>query len=232
MQVFIQITAGADTGPLFNLSSDADPGGAFSGFESGVSKADLVAGYTTTAPAGATVIRVTSTGLCTEFVNIVLTQPEPPVVDCNCYLISSIQDPQFPELGTTFFYTDCNDVFQSVLISPNQISYVCSKSAPTYYPEDRGLVVLESDNTNCGGCPPTSTTTSTTTCKTYYELAGCLPENYAFTEIVPTLGTGQQYILPGSPDIFYTYTGSSVTTCTPPIALNTSIQATQNIGCP
>ena len=69
MLVTIQITAGADTGPLFNLSSDADSP-PFSGFESGVPKASLVAGYTTTVPSGATIVRVTSTGFCTNFTNL------------------------------------------------------------------------------------------------------------------------------------------------------------------
>lgn len=72
MQVFIQITAGADTGPLFNLASNADIP-AFSGFESGVDKADLVTGYTTTAPAGTTIVRVTSTGSCTNSIDILLS---------------------------------------------------------------------------------------------------------------------------------------------------------------
>jgi hypothetical protein len=77
-----------------------------------------------------------------------------------------------------------------------------------------------------------TTTTTTSTCPTYYELAGCDPGDYAFTLIVPNLGVGQQYVLPGSPDIFYTYTGSSITTCTVPGPYNASIQQTSNIGCP
>ena len=77
-----------------------------------------------------------------------------------------------------------------------------------------------------------TTTTTTSTCPTYYELAGCDPADYAFTLIVPNLGIGQQYVLPGSPDIFYTYTGSSITTCTVPGPYNASIQQTSNIGCP
>jgi hypothetical protein len=78
--------------------------------------------------------------------------------------------------------------------------------------------------------PPTTTTT--TTCSTYYELDGCDPADYAFTLIQPTLGAGQQYVLPGSPVKYYTYTGSSITTCTVPVPYNASIQQTLNIGCP
>jgi len=77
-----------------------------------------------------------------------------------------------------------------------------------------------------------TTTTTTSTCPTYYELAGCDPADYAFTLIVPSLGVGQQYILPGSPNIYYTYTGASITTCSVPGPYNASIQVTLNIGCP
>lgn len=78
--------------------------------------------------------------------------------------------------------------------------------------------------------PPTTTTT--TTCPTYYQLAGCDPEDSAFTLIQPNLGVGQQYILPGSPVKYYTYTGASITTCSVPASYNASIQQTLNIGCP
>jgi hypothetical protein len=80
--------------------------------------------------------------------------------------------------------------------------------------------------------PTTTTTTSTSTCPTYYELQGCDPVDYAFTLIVPNLGIGQQYFLPGSPIKYYTYTGSSLTTCAVPVPYNASIQQTLNIGCP
>lgn len=77
-----------------------------------------------------------------------------------------------------------------------------------------------------------TTTTTTSTCPTYYELVGCDPEDYAFTLIVPTLGVGQQYVLPGDTPIYYTYSGSSITTCSAPGPYNASIQQTLNIGCP
>lgn len=153
------IAAGIDTGP-FSLFSDID--GFTTAFETGVSRTALLAGYTTSlAPVGTTIVRVQSDGLCTNFVDIALTIP-PPVSDCQCYLISSIQDPLLPSLETTFFYTDCNDNFTSILIEPSQLAYICSKTEPSYFPEDRGLVVLELNDDNCGGCPPTTTTTTTT----------------------------------------------------------------------
>jgi hypothetical protein len=78
--------------------------------------------------------------------------------------------------------------------------------------------------------PPTTTTT--TTCSTYYQLGGCDPADNAFTLIQPTLGAGQQYVLPGSPVKYYTYTGASITSCIAPGGYNASIQQTLNIGCP
>lgn len=151
--------AGTDTGP-FSLFSNVD--GYTTAFVTGVSRSALLAGYTTSlAPVGTTIVRVKSNGLCTNFIDITLTTP-PPVSECDCYLISSIQDPLFPSLGTTFFYTDCNNNFTSILIEPSQLAYICSKTQPSYFPEGRGLVVLEPNDNNCGGCPPTTTTTTTT----------------------------------------------------------------------
>ncbi len=143
-------TAGADTGP-FNLFSDVD--GYVSAFVTGVSKAALLAGYTTSlAPVGTTIVRVKSTGLCSNYIDITLSLP--------------------------------------------------------------------------------LTTTTTTTCLTYYQLGGCDPADNAFTLIAPTLGIGQQYVLPGSPVKYYTYTGATITSCIAPGTYNASIQQTLNIGCP
>lgn len=73
MIVTITLTsAGSNTGP-FNLYSDVD--GFVSAFETGVSKAALLAGYTTSlVPNGTTIIRVVSVNdLCTDFVDIVIS---------------------------------------------------------------------------------------------------------------------------------------------------------------
>jgi len=143
-------TAGTDTGP-FNLFSDVD--GYTVAFVSGVSKSALVSGYSTSlAPVGTTIVRVKSTGLCSNYIDIILA--------------------------------------------------------------------------------PSTTTTTTSTCPTYYQLAGCDPADSAFTLIQPTLGAGQQYVLPGSPVKYYTYTGASITSCIAPGTYNASILQTSNIGCP
>ncbi len=65
-------TAGIDTGP-FNLYSDVD--GFVSAFETGVSKASLLAGYTSNlVPNGTTIIRVMSDNeLCTNYLDITIS---------------------------------------------------------------------------------------------------------------------------------------------------------------
>jgi hypothetical protein len=69
MTVLITLTvAGADSGP-FNLYSNLD--GYTSAFETGVSKAALLAGYSSSlVPDFTTIIRVMSTGVCTNYIDI------------------------------------------------------------------------------------------------------------------------------------------------------------------
>jgi len=63
MIVEITLTSyGSDVGPFFDLYSNLD--GYAIAFDSGVPKADLIAGYTATVPDGATTIRIQSTGVC------------------------------------------------------------------------------------------------------------------------------------------------------------------------
>lgn len=71
MTVLITLTvAGADSGP-FNLYSNTD--GFVSAFETGVSKAALLAGYSSAlVPDFTTVIRVLSTGACVNYIDILL----------------------------------------------------------------------------------------------------------------------------------------------------------------
>lgn len=80
MTVLITLTtAGADSGP-FNLYSNLD--GYTSSFESGVSKASLLAGYPSAlVPDYTTTVRVKSNGLCTNYIDIILDPPTPYVCD-------------------------------------------------------------------------------------------------------------------------------------------------------
>ena len=69
MTVLIALTtAGTDTGP-FNLYSNVD--GYVSAFETGVSKAALLAGYSSAlVPNGTTIIRIKSTGTCVNYIDV------------------------------------------------------------------------------------------------------------------------------------------------------------------
>lgn len=102
----------------------------------------------------------------TSHLDSISSEPELPVEpsDCKCYLISSIEDPLFPSFGTTFFYTDCNNVFQTIFLDANQLAYICSVIEPTFFPEGRALVVVENDTTKCEDC--SSLITPTTNKKT------------------------------------------------------------------
>jgi hypothetical protein len=73
MTVLITLTvAGADSGP-FNLYSNLD--GYVTAFESGVPKASLLAGYSSSlVPDFTTIIKVLSTGQCTNSIDIVLDE--------------------------------------------------------------------------------------------------------------------------------------------------------------
>jgi len=71
MTVLITLTtAGADSGP-FNLYSNLD--GYTTAFESGVSQAALLSGYSSSlVPDYTTIVRVLSTGVCNNYVDITL----------------------------------------------------------------------------------------------------------------------------------------------------------------
>ena len=73
MTVLITLTvAGADSGP-FNLYSNLD--GYLTVFESGVDKTALLTGYSSSlVPDYTTVVRVLSTGDCTNYIDIVLDE--------------------------------------------------------------------------------------------------------------------------------------------------------------
>lgn len=64
-------TAGADSGP-YNLYSDVD--GYTTAFETAIDKTFLLAGYASSnAPAFTTIVKITSTGSCTNSINVILT---------------------------------------------------------------------------------------------------------------------------------------------------------------
>jgi activator of HSP90 ATPase len=127
-------TAGTDTGP-FNLYSDID--GFVSAFETGVSKAALLAGYTSTlVPNGTTIIRVMSANpLCTNFIDI--------VIDKEC---------------TTTTTTSSTSSTTSTTSTTSSTSTTTSTSSSTTTTTSTSSTTTTSTTTEV---PPTTTTTTT-----------------------------------------------------------------------
>ena len=131
MTVTITLTiAGSDTGP-FNLYSDVD--GYTSAFETGVSKAALLAGYTSTlVPNGTTIIRVMSNSeFCTNYIDIPVvpcptTTTTTTAIPCVCYFILN-------ETGESldYTYTPCGGSPVTNSLGAGQNVQVCSASSPT-----------------------------------------------------------------------------------------------------
>ena len=136
-------TAGTDTGP-FNLYSDVD--GFVSAFETGVSKAALLAGYTSTlVPNGTTIIRVMSANeLCTNFIDIVIggecsttttttssstttTTTTAAPLECLCYhILNETAEP------LDYTYIECGSLEPNTYtLEPGLNTQVCSPSVPT-----------------------------------------------------------------------------------------------------
>ena len=148
--VLITLTAGTggNTGPTFNLFSDAD--GYVIAFETGVAKSSLVAGYTSSVvPDGTTIIRCKSVGTCTNYTDFTISGL--PAV-CYSYDITNSS-------GTlrSPVYLDCNNVSQTISLDPSESINVCAYSITN----SDGCIV-----SNVGVCPspsPTPTPTPTPT---------------------------------------------------------------------
>ena len=155
MIALIQLTtAGTDTGP-FNLFSDVD----FFGvpFEVGVTKVDLLAGYSSSlVPDGTTTIRVCSTSLyCANCIDIILA---PYCNNCTCYTILSIKD-------VVVSYVDCNGVEQSFEYLEDPIQ-ICAQNGTVSFAGDG--IATPSGCCECVGedpctCPTTTTSSTTIT---------------------------------------------------------------------
>jgi hypothetical protein len=112
MTVLITLTiAGTDSGP-FDLYSNLD--GFTSAFETGVSKASLLAGYSSSlVPDYTTTIRVKSNGVCLNYVDILVestttttTTTTSPIPTEGCFESVTVTF----DTDITFDYTDCQSV--------------------------------------------------------------------------------------------------------------------------
>jgi hypothetical protein len=175
MTVLITLTtAGADSGP-FDLYSNLN--GYTSAFESGVSKAALLAGYPSAlVPDYTNIIRVKSNGtLCTNYTDIdVITPITPittttttsstttttttvsPIVTCTCYDVTNVgyvdgpgEEP--PLQGTGVIYRDCNgDPASTAITLVGGYVTICAETGSVVTLGDPATI--EPSLTNC--CEP------------------------------------------------------------------------------
>jgi hypothetical protein len=172
MTVLITLTvAGADSGP-FNLFSNLD--GYTSAFAVGVSKASLLAGYSSSVvPNGTTIIRVMSIGDCTNYIDITLstltttttstavpttttttssssttTTTSTTSLPCDSYEMVGVSDAPGCPGFINYTYTDCLGVVQTGgSFSSSSSETVCAQSTPTI---TCGSAII----TNLGTCIP------------------------------------------------------------------------------
>jgi len=125
MTVLITLTtAGSSTGP-FSLYSNVDSYSV--PFETGVSKSSLLAGYTSTlVPTSTTIVRVMSTGTCTNYTDI-------PVVPCPTTTTTTTVTP------TTTTTTTPTPGCQQIFLYPNNINACDHSGGLTQYDTDNAL---------------------------------------------------------------------------------------------
>ena len=156
-----------------------------------------------------------------------------------------LYDDQLCPVPTSDYYTlDTYEqsTYPTTLISPAHISVTLKKSIGSglnyslyFYAYTTSTTTqdytISANYTNGSHIRNQSHTSSYTGYPTsvYYELSGCTTAGYAYTLIQP-LGVNNRYVLPSTGAV-YTATGVSVTQCTAPPLLNTSIQRTTSYNC-
>ena len=186
MTVVITLTvAGSDTGP-FNLFSNLDA--YTSAFETGVSKASLLAGYPSAlVPDYTTIVRVSSAGDCTNFLDIPLysitttTSSTSSTTTTSTTIANTCYEFESNPYSTTFTaqYIDCDGVLQTV-------SDTCSTPSCTY--SICALAIIDSSEimTIIGVCTTSTTTTVAPTTSTTTTVA---PTTSTTTTASPTTTT-------------------------------------------
>jgi len=170
MTVLITLTAaGTDSGP-FDLYSNFD--GYVTAFETGVSKAALLGGYTSAlVPDYTTIIRVMSTGDCINYVNITLENTTTTTTSTSSTTTTTTVAPTTTTTSTavpgcslyesapyddqiTISYIDCNG-------NPQATIDFCYSAICTYEVCAQSIISSTETMFNMGPCPTTTTTTTT-----------------------------------------------------------------------
>jgi hypothetical protein len=125
---------GAQTGPLFDLRSNADSYANI--FESGVTKTSLLTGYTSTSvPDLATIIRVQSTGTCVSYLDLPISGIPPATTTTTTTTVFS----SCTELGFSYDSSDPVSACQGAFYG-------------TYYLNPSTLAMWEDNPFGIGGC--------------------------------------------------------------------------------
>lgn len=165
-------TAGSDTGP-FNLYSNVT--GFASAFETGVSKIDLLMGYTSyVVPDGTSIVRVMSdSSLCKNYIDIAVnittttTSTEPPVppittttkIPCFCYNLTGIGEYEVD-------WIDCDGVPQNFKLSNFDVN-ICAQQDSFIYSDGDGSLTVIGGTLPCASNLDCTTTTTTTAIPSY-----------------------------------------------------------------
>lgn len=172
MTVLITLTtAGADTGP-FNLYSNVD--GYVSAFETGVSKAALVAGYSSAlVPNGTTTIRIKSTGTCVNYIDVAVVTTT----------------------TTTTSSSSTTTTTSSTTAAPTEL-IIYSKYVNSVSPGDL-------EYTLNGGSPVTIGPISTSSCLYMYTISGLtVGDNIVFSDSATRAIAGSTSVCPSGPGGF------------------------------
>lgn len=179
MTVLITLTiAGSDTGP-FDLYSDVD--GFVVPFENNVPKASLVSGYTSTlVPGGATIIRVKSDSICTNYIDLIIGATTTTTTSTSTSTTTSTSTSTTTTTTTSIYPCECvrlentTEVNIDILITPcdtgvqipqpvpaNNVVTECVVTGSVEYPTPIGITV-----TYCPGVPETPPCTGEGDCST------------------------------------------------------------------
>lgn len=144
------VIAGLDTGP-FDLYSDTD--GYVTPFEIGVLKALLVAGYTSVlVPDAATIIRVASLGVCTNFVDLPIdvVPSSTTTTTTTAFVCSNCRNweysgPSIPGAGDVIHYYSCVDGSPqtTVLSFGDPTGSICNCNSVGNPYSDNGTILTE-----------------------------------------------------------------------------------------
>lgn len=175
MNVLITLTtAGIDTGP-FNLYSNTDS--YVTAFQTNIAKSLLVAGYTSTVvPAGTTYVRVKSTGLCTNYIDIYVTGSGTTTTTTTATPTTTTTTTQVvtyynvvlcgTSTTTVIRHNGPNNVTLGVVVQSTNGSCYTVSSVGTG-PETVGTLLTQfASCVLCQGAPPPTTTTTSTSTST------------------------------------------------------------------